>query len=244
MPLFKMTQVTKAYQKKSVLRGINISIESGQIVGLLGPNGAGKTTAFYTAMGLVSPDAGHLEFLGEPIEHLSISQRALRGMGYLAQEPSIFKDLSVEDNIMVALELIEPEKSSRLERLSVLLVELGLEKIAHRKARLLSGGERRRLEIARCLATDPKLLFLDEPFANVDPITIEEMKRLIQHLKARGISVLITDHNAREIFSVADYAYLMQDGEITFEGPPLSWLKNAAVKKAYLGANFDAALAL
>jgi len=244
MSLFKMTHIKKAYQKRPVLRGIDISIEPGQIVGLLGPNGAGKTTAFYIAMGLVSPDSGNLEFLGEPIEHLSISKRALKGMGYLAQEPSVFKDLSVEDNILVALELVEPEASLRLERLSVLLVELGLEKVAQRKARLLSGGERRRLEIARCLATEPKLLFLDEPFANVDPLTIEEMKRLIHHLKKRGISVLITDHNAREIFSVADYAYLMQDGQITFEGHPLNWLKNASVKKAYLGSSFDHALTL
>ena len=219
--------------------GVNLSIQPGQVVGLLGPNGAGKTTAFYAIMGLIKPDKGCVCFEEKDITSLPIHKRAHLGMGYLAQEPSVFKGLTVEENILCILETLDLSKDEEIRSLSTLLNELSLSHLAKTKAELLSGGERRRLEITRALAKKPKLLLLDEPFANVDPLTIEEMKKLIRHLKSKGISVLITDHNAREIFSVVDHCYLMQEGSVTFSGPPLEWLKNASVKKAYLGEAFS-----
>lgn len=239
MAILTVHNLHKAFRKKPILCGVNLSIQPGQIVGLLGPNGAGKTTAFYAIMGLIHPDIGKIFFEENDITRLPIHKRSHLGIGYLAQEPSIFKGLTVEENILCVLEPLALSKEDEIKRLSTLLNELDLSHLAKRKADLLSGGERRRLEITRALAKTPKLLLLDEPFANVDPLTIEEMKKLIRHLKNRGISVLITDHNAREIFSIVDHCYLMQEGSITFGAPPLEWLRNASVKKAYLGESFS-----
>jgi len=239
MSILSIHNLHKAFRKRVVLCGVNLSIQPGQVVGLLGPNGAGKTTAFYAIMGLIKPDKGCVCFEEKDITSLPIHKRAHLGMGYLAQEPSVFKGLTVEENILCILETLDLSKDEEIRSLSTLLNELSLSHLAKTKAELLSGGERRRLEITRALAKKPKLLLLDEPFANVDPLTIEEMKKLIRHLKSKGISVLITDHNAREIFSVVDHCYLMQEGSVTFSGPPLEWLKNASVKKAYLGEAFS-----
>lgn len=237
-PLLQVHHLQKSYGKKRVVSDCTLEVFPGEVIGLLGPNGAGKTTAFYMIMGLIRPDSGSVLFEEREISGLTIDARAKLGIGYLAQEPSVFCDLSVRDNIACVLEargeaICEPTIDGWLE-------ELHLGDLKSEKAGVLSGGERRRLEITRALAQKPKLLLLDEPFANVDPITIEEMKRLISMLKARGISVLITDHNAREIFEVATRCYLLQGGKIAFQGTSEAWLDNETVKKTYLGHSFQA----
>lgn len=237
-PLLTIKNLKKAYGKKPILRDLSFDIYPGEVVGLIGPNGAGKTTAFYLTMGLIKHDFGSIYFDNTDISHLAVHKRAQMGMGYLAQEPSVFKALSVEDNILSILELNEKDKNKRKLRLSHLLNELNLSHLAKKKACTLSGGERRRLEITRALVTNPKLLLLDEPFANIDPITIQDVKTMIKLLKQKNISVLITDHNAREMFLIVDRAYLIQDGKVVFCGTPKEIMCNEPAKKNYLGEGF------
>lgn len=238
-PLLKIEHLKKAYGKKVILNDLCFEVGEGEVVGLIGPNGAGKTTAFYLTMGLIASDSGSVYFLNNNVTKLPVHKRAKMGMGYLAQEPSIFRTLTVEQNILSILELIEKNKTQKKERLQQLLSELNLTHLAKKKACTLSGGERRRLEITRALVTKPKLLLLDEPFANIDPITIQDVKNMIRLLKQKRISVLITDHNAREIFSIVDRTYLIQDGTSIFSGTPNELIKNSNVRKSYLGEEFD-----
>lgn len=236
--LLSIVSLQKAFKKVRVVRSFSLEIFPGEIVGLLGPNGAGKTTAFYMTMGLITPDQGSIYFQGEEITHLPVHQRAAKGIGYLAQEPSIFRGLSVEDNILAILESMPLSKTERMQRLQELLDELHLTSVAKYPSVALSGGQRRRLEITRALATNPKLLLLDEPFANIDPLSISEVQELIRHLKARGISVLITDHNAREIFSIVDRCYLMMEGEVLLSGTPEVLINDPVARRCYLGEGF------
>lgn len=238
MPILQVNNLTKSYGGKPVVNGLSFSLNAGEIVGLLGPNGAGKTTAFYMTMGLVTPDTGQVVFKGKDVTKFPIHKRAQLGMGYLAQEPSIFRHLTVEENILCILETLALNRSKRKERLKSLLAELHLEKVAKEKAIRLSGGERRRLEITRALVTEPALLLLDEPFANIDPLAIYDLKQLIRHLKNRGITILITDHNAREIFSIVDRSYLLQEGKVLLSGTVEEFLKSQEARSVYLGEEF------
>jgi lipopolysaccharide export system ATP-binding protein len=236
--ILSLQHVKKSYGDRVVLKDLNFSVGAGEIIGLLGPNGAGKTTAFYITMGLIKADTGKIFFQDHDITLLPIHTRAKMGMGYLAQEPSIFRQLSVEDNIYCILETLDLNAQTRKTKLETLLDELHLKHLRKSKAALLSGGERRRLEITRCLATSPKLLLLDEPFANVDPITVSDMKQMIQLLKKKGISILITDHNAKEIFSIVDRSYLVMDGQVLASGSSKELAENQLVKSRYLGMDF------
>jgi lipopolysaccharide export system ATP-binding protein len=233
MSLLKVENLVKSFQGKKVVNGLSFSLNEGEVVGLLGPNGAGKTTAFYMTIGLIAPDSGSVYFKNQEITSLPIHKRARLGFGYLAQEPSIFRDLTVEENILCILELQNTE-----ERLPLLLDELRLSHLRKEKASSLSGGERRRLEITRALATNPSLLLLDEPFANIDPLAIADVKHLICHLKQKGISVLITDHNAREIFSIVDRSYLIQEGKAILSGTPDELVNDAHARRTYFGQDF------
>ncbi len=226
------------YGGKAVVDGLSFEIKPGEVVGLLGPNGAGKTTAFYMTMGLIQPDDGHVFFKGHNATSLPIHARAQLGMGYLAQEPSIFRSLTVEENILCILETRPLSSQERQEKLQALLHELHLEPLAKKKAATLSGGERRRLEITRALVTDPALLLLDEPFANIDPLAVADVKKMIRHLKNRGISILITDHNAREIFSIVDRSYLIREGKILTSGTVQQLLQNREARLSYFGEDF------
>lgn len=237
-PLLSLKSIVKIYQDKKIVDDLSFEIYPGEIVGLLGPNGAGKTTAFYMTIGLIQPDHGKVYFRGENVTKKSIDKRAKMGMGYLAQEPSVFRSLSVEDNILCFLETLSLTQTERQTRLEELLNELNLSHLANKKASLLSGGERRRLEITRALVTNPTLLLLDEPFANVDPITVNEVKTLIRILKSKNISILITDHNAREIFSIVDRSYLMMHGKVMAAGNVDELITHDEVKTRYLGHNF------
>lgn len=234
----EVRNLVKAYGGRPVVNGLSFTVAPGEIVGLLGPNGAGKTTAFYMTVGLIRPDAGQVFFHGVDITGCPIHERARMGMGYLAQEPSVFRQLSVEDNIMCILQTLPISRSERKERLKVLLEELHLTPLAKKKAQALSGGERRRLEITRALVTNPTFLLLDEPFANIDPISISEVKHLIEHLSARGISILITDHNAREIFSVVHRSYIVVDGKVILSGSVSDLVHNEEARRTYLGDDF------
>ncbi len=236
--LLNIENLKKSYAGKPVVDGLDFHVLAGEVVGLLGPNGAGKTTAFYMTMGLIRPDHGKVFFQGHDITQLPIHERSKRGMGYLAQEPSIFRQLSVEENISCILETLSLSKQEQKERLQVLLQELGLTTLAHKKACTLSGGQRRRLEITRALVTRPSLLLLDEPFANIDPLAVQDVKKLILLLKNKGISVLITDHNAREIFSIVDRSYLMADGKVMISGTVDELLQNSQARQSYLGEDF------
>lgn len=236
--LLEVQGLKKEYGKKPVVRDLSFDVKKQEVVGLLGPNGAGKTTAFYMTMGLIAPDHGDVFFEGEKITHLPVHKRASIGMGYLAQEPSVFTDLSVEDNIVCILETQGYPKGEMEIRLSELLQELHLEKHRKKMAAVLSGGERRRLEITRALINRPKLLLLDEPFANIDPISVQDVKDLIRHLKKRGISVLITDHNAREIFSIVDRSFLIQEGKVLMSGTVDQLLASKEARRVYFGENF------
>ncbi|MCH9631331.1 MAG: Lipopolysaccharide export system ATP-binding protein LptB [Chlamydiia bacterium] len=238
MTLLEVKKLKKSYGQKTILHSLSFGVKKGEVVGLLGPNGAGKTTAFYLTMGLISPDSGSVIFSGSDITNKPIHERAKMGMGYLAQEPSVFRQLSVEDNILCILEMVEKDPKVRKERLKDLLQELRLDPLAKKKACTLSGGERRRLEITRALVTKPSLLLLDEPFANIDPITIADVKKMIRLLKEKGISVLITDHNAREIFSIVDTSYLIQDGAVTLSGSVDELMSSKVAKSTYLGEDF------
>lgn len=236
--ILSVKNLKKFYQGRSVVNNLSFDVNPGEVVGLIGPNGAGKTTAFYMTMGLISPDSGQVWLKDKNVTDLPIYRRAEMGMGYLAQEPSIFKSLSVEDNIKCVLENSDLSKKERKEKLIELLCELHLEKLAKKKASTLSGGERRRLEITRALALNPTLLLLDEPFANIDPLTIQDLKKMIQILKQKGISILITDHNARELASIIDRCYLIQDGKTSLSGKLEELLDNKLARSSYFGDDF------
>ncbi len=237
-PILSVQHLEKNYAGKQVLNGLSFEVYEGEVIGLLGPNGAGKTTAFYMVMGLIRPDAGKVIFQGKDITYLPIHERARKGMGYLAQEPSIFRTLTVEENILSILETLPLSKYERLERLEALLAELHLEKLAKKKASSLSGGERRRLEITRALVTSPSFLLLDEPFANIDPIAVEDVKQMIRLLASKKISILITDHNAREIFSIVDRSYLVRDGQVLLSGTVEDLVHNEEARRSYFGVDF------
>ncbi len=234
----------KTYGVRRVVKNVRLAVDSGEVVGLLGPNGAGKTTSFYMIVGLVRADAGEIRLDGEALERLPIHRRSRLGLSYLPQEASIFRKLTVEENIRAVLELQQDEngkpwtKARINEMLDSLLHELSIEKLRDSPAPALSGGERRRVEIARALATQPRFILLDEPFAGVDPIAVLEIQRIIGFLKARGIGVLITDHNVRETLGICDRAYIISEGEVLAEGTPQELVANADVRKVYLGEHF------
>jgi lipopolysaccharide export system ATP-binding protein len=228
----------KEFSGRKVVNGLSFAVKRGEIVGLLGPNGAGKTTAFYMTMGLIRQDRGQVIFNQEDVTDFPVHKRAQMGMGYLAQEPSVFRSLSVEDNISCILERLPLNKSQRKDRLEEALAELHMSAHRKKKAAALSGGERRRLEITRALVTNPSLLLLDEPFANIDPISQQEVKELIKHLAAKNISILITDHNAREIFSIVDRSYLVCDGKVIRSGTVDDLIHDEEVRRTYLGESF------
>jgi lipopolysaccharide export system ATP-binding protein len=228
----------KSYRARQVVRDVSLNVRQGEAVGLLGPNGAGKTTAFYMITGLVPADQGRITLDGKDITGLPMYQRARLGIGYLPQEASIFRGLSVENNIRAVLEVVEPDRKRREEQLDALLDEFKIGKLRKSPSIALSGGERRRCEIARALAGRPAFMLLDEPFAGIDPIAVGDIQELVQHLKKRGIGVLITDHNARETLGLIDRAYILQSGQILMEGTPQQIVDSPAVRTAYLGEQF------
>lgn len=228
----------KEFSGRKVVNGLSFEVKQGEVVGLLGPNGAGKTTAFYMTIGLIKEDKGKVIFNQVDVTHFPMHQRAHMGMGYLAQEPSVFRALSVEDNIKCILERLPLNRAERQARLEELLSELHLTPLRNKKAAALSGGERRRLEITRALVTNPSFLLLDEPFANIDPISVQEVKDLIKHLADKNISILITDHNAREIFSIVDRSYLIFDGKVIRSGTVDTLVHDEEVRRTYLGESF------
>lgn len=234
----EVKNLVKTYGGRKVVNELSFKVQCGEIVGLLGPNGAGKTTAFYMTVGLIRPDQGQVVFCGQEVTEVPMHQRARMGMGYLAQEPSVFRNLTVEENILCILESLPLSKQERKRRLEELLGELHLEHLAKKKAATLSGGERRRVEITRALVTKPSFLMLDEPFANIDPLSIQDLKHLIRHLANKQISILITDHNAREIFSIVDKSYLIQEGTVAFEGSVNELLNDERSRCTYLGSDF------
>ncbi|MBP0492536.1 LPS export ABC transporter ATP-binding protein [Roseomonas sp. SG15] len=229
----------KRYKKRPVVKGVSLSLRRGEAVGLLGPNGAGKTTTFYMMTGLVRPDEGRVFLDGHDVTMLPMYRRARLGLGYLPQEASIFRGLSVEDNIRAALEVVEPEREQRETMLDSLLAEFGIAHLRRAPALALSGGERRRCEIARALATHPAYILLDEPLAGIDPIAVGEIRDLVKHLKNRGIGVLITEHNVRETLAIIDRAYILHDGQVLMEGEPEEIVANEAVRRVYLGEKFS-----
>ncbi|MBA4747496.1 MAG: LPS export ABC transporter ATP-binding protein [Sphingopyxis sp.] len=231
--------IAKSYDKRVVLSDVSLSVAKGEVVGLLGPNGAGKTTCFYSIMGLVKPDAGRIMLDGADITTLPMYRRAILGLGYLPQETSIFRGLTVEQNIAAVLELSEPDKAARIEKLERLLDEFGLARLRGSPAMALSGGERRRAEIARALAADPSIMLLDEPFAGIDPLSISDIRDLVADLKTRGIGVLITDHNVRETLELVDRACIIYDGKVLLAGSPAELVADADVRRLYLGEGFS-----
>jgi len=234
----EVSDLVKTYGGRQVVDGLSFKVNRGEIVGLLGPNGAGKTTAFYMTVGLIRPDRGKVAFNGIDVTTAPMHKRARMGMGYLAQEPSVFRNLTVEENILCILERLPMSKQEKKQQLDELLGELHLEHLAKKKAAALSGGERRRVEITRALVTKPIFLMLDEPFANIDPISIQDLQHLIRLLAKKKISILITDHNAREIFSIVDKSYLVQEGKVTFEGTVNELLNDEKSRCTYLGSDF------
>ncbi|MGO9059140.1 MAG: LPS export ABC transporter ATP-binding protein [Candidatus Binataceae bacterium] len=231
--------LTKIYGGRPVVDRIVVRIEGGQVVGLLGPNGAGKTTTFYMLAGLVRPDAGDIILDGENVTAMPLYKRARRGISYLPQESSVFRKLTVEENLLTVLETLPLTESERRHRLGTLLDELDITHLARRRAGLLSGGERRRVEITRALVLDPAFLFLDEPFAGIDPITVVEIQRIVRYLKKRGIAILISDHNVRETLSVIDSAYIIHGGKILMSGVPDEIVDSTAVREVFLGEHFQ-----
>lgn len=230
--------LVKRYGKRTVVNDVSINVRQGEIVGLLGPNGAGKTTSFYMTTGLIVPNAGHIFLDQHDITDYPVYKRARAGIGYLPQEASVFRKLSVEDNIMSVLEMTKLSRKEQLEKLESLIADFNLGKVRHNKGDQLSGGERRRTEIARCLAIDPKFIMLDEPFAGVDPIAVEEIQHVVWRLKYRNIGILITDHNVQETLTITDRAYLLFEGRILFQGKPEELAENRIVKEKYLGSTF------
>lgn len=230
--------LVKRYGKRTVANGVSINVRQGEIVGLLGPNGAGKTTSFYMTTGLVVPNEGHVYINDLEITKYPVYKRAQAGIGYLPQEASVFRKMSVEDNIMCVLEMTRLNKQQRIEKMESLIKEFRLEKVRKNLGDRLSGGERRRCEIARCLAIDPKFIMLDEPFAGVDPIAVEDIQHIVWRLKFRNIGILITDHNVHETLNITDRAYLLFEGQILFKGTPEELAANKIVKEKYLGTDF------
>lgn len=236
--ILRVKDLVKSYGGRHVVDGLSFEVAAGEVVGLLGPNGAGKTTAFYMTVGLIRPDRGEVFFHDQAITHAPMHVRAKMGMGFLAQEPSVFRALSVEDNILCILEGLSLTKNEQKERLEHLLDELHLKPLRKKIAAHLSGGERRRLEITRALVTTPSFLLLDEPFANIDPISVQEVKEMIRLLAKKNISVLITDHNAREIFSIVDRSYIVCEGKVIRSGTPQQLMQDDVARQSYLGTSF------
>ena len=234
----EVRSIAKSYDKRAVLHDVSLDVHRGEVVGLLGPNGAGKTTCFYSVMGLVKPDSGRIFLDGNDITELPMYRRAILGLGYLPQETSIFRGMSVEGNIMAVLEAAEPDRSIRAARLEQLLSEFGLTGLRESPAMALSGGERRRCEIARALAANPSIMLLDEPFAGIDPISISDIRELVRELKKREIGVLITDHNVRETLDIVDRACIIYDGQVLFAGTPEALVADQEVRRLYLGESF------
>ena len=231
--------IVKIYGEKRVVKGVSVEVNKGEIVGLLGPNGAGKTTSFYMIVGLIKPNEGKVFLDGEDISSLPMYKRAQMGIGYLSQESSIFRKMTVEDNLLAVLEMTKLTKEEQKQKCEDLLNEFGLLKIRENMGGLLSGGERRRTEIARCLATDPSFVLLDEPFAGVDPIAVEDIQKIVSDLKKRNIGILITDHNVHETLSITDRAYLLYEGKILKSGTSEELVSDEMVRKLYLGKNFE-----
>ena len=230
--------LVKKYGKRTVVNHVSIDVKQGEIVGLLGPNGAGKTTSFYMTTGLITPNEGRIFLDDLDITGYPVYKRARNGIGYLAQEASVFRQMSVEDNILSVLEMTGKPKEYQHEKLESLIEEFSLEKVRRNKGNQLSGGERRRTEIARCLAIDPKFIMLDEPFAGVDPIAVEDIQKVVWHLKSKNIGILITDHNVQETLCITNRAYLLFEGKILFQGTPEELAENQIVREKYLGTNF------
>ncbi|MDH5410226.1 MAG: LPS export ABC transporter ATP-binding protein [Alphaproteobacteria bacterium] len=235
----EVRNIGKTYKKRPVIRDVSLQVQRGEAVGLLGPNGAGKTTTFYIITGLITPDYGDIALDGEIITDLPMYRRARLGIGYLPQEASIFRGLSVEQNLNAILETVEPDASRRETMLDALLAEFSITHLRRTPAIALSGGERRRVEIARALASKPHFILLDEPLAGIDPIAVGEIRELVSHLKDRGIGVLITDHNVQETLSIVDRAYIIHDGTVLMEGPPEEIVAHAEVRRVYLGERFS-----
>ena len=237
--LLRASGLRKVYGGRSVVNDVSLTVNAGEVVGLLGPNGAGKTTSFYMIVGMIEPDAGSISFRGEDVSKLPMYRRARLGMGYLAQEPSIFRKLTVRENVLAVLETLQLTSAQRRERLDELLNELQLTHLADQKAHTLSGGERRRLEITRALATSPDFIMLDEPFGGVDPMNVFEVQKIIAMLRDRGLGILITDHNVRETLAIVDRAYLICAGKIVFSGTGEGLVNDENARKVYLGPSFN-----
>ena len=238
MSCLEVRHIQKSYGKRHVVKDVSLTVRTGEVVGLLGPNGAGKTTSFYTIVGLLRASAGAISIDGQSIEHMPIHRRARLGLGYLPQEASIFRKLNVEDNVRAVLELQNLTKPQIEQRLTELLDDLRVGHLRQSPSLALSGGERRRVEIARALATNPRFILLDEPFAGIDPIAVIEIQRIINFLKSRGIGVLITDHNVRETLGICDHAYIISEGVVLAQGTPDEIVTNAEVRRVYLGEHF------
>jgi lipopolysaccharide export system ATP-binding protein len=234
----EVRSIAKAYDRRAVLHDVSLDVHRGEVVGLLGPNGAGKTTCFYSVMGLVQPDSGRIFLDSQDITDLPMYRRAILGLGYLPQETSIFRGLTVEENIMAVLQVAEPDRQARADRLEKLLDEFGIASLREASAMSLSGGERRRCEIARALAAEPSIMLLDEPFAGIDPFSIADIRELVRELKQRGIGVLITDHNVRETLDIVDRACIIYDGQVLFAGTPEALVADQEVRRLYLGESF------
>jgi len=237
--ILKAENLIKKYRQRTVVNDVSFEVSQGEIVGLLGPNGAGKTTSFYMIVGLIKPNDGHVYLDGEEITTDPMYRRAQKGIGYLAQEASVFRKLSVENNVLAVLEIHYPNRQERMEKLEELLSEFSLNRVRKNRGDLLSGGERRRTEIARALAANPNFILLDEPFAGVDPIAVEEIQSIVAKLKTRNIGILITDHNVQETLSITDRAYLLTEGKIMLTGTPEEIADNELARKFYLGRNFE-----
>ena len=235
----KATNLKKSYQGRHAVKGISVQVSQGQVVGLLGPNGAGKTTAFYMIVGVLLPDEGSIHLDGQNITGFPMHKRAKAGLGYLSQERSIFRKLTVEENLIAVLEMLPLSRNEKQERLDSLLSELGIQHVRKIKGYALSGGESRRAEIARALVLEPSIMLLDEPFAGVDPIAVADIQTIIQQLAKRNIGVLITDHNVRETFGIIDYGYIMNEGELLIDGTPDELMENDQARKVYLGKTFS-----
>lgn len=231
--------LVKTYKGRSVVKGVSVEVNQGEIIGLLGPNGAGKTTSFYMIVGLVKPNSGKIYLDNMDITEFPMYKRAQNGIGYLAQEASVFRKLSIEDNILSVLQLTKHTKAEQIAKMESLIAEFGLEHIRTNRGDLLSGGERRRTEIARALATDPKFILLDEPFAGVDPVAVEDIQRIVAQLKDKNIGILITDHNVQETLAITDKTYLMFEGGILKAGVPEELVEDEMVRRVYLGQNFE-----